>query len=73
MCIKYTLFYESPNNWGYYVHVKTVCTRPLLGEEGLGDEATKCAEKSEQGPCVSMTVGHHWARKTRCGVEKGKK
>ena len=24
---KYTLFYESPKNWGYYVHAQTVCTR----------------------------------------------
>ena len=31
---KYTLFYESPKNWGYYVHAQTVCTRPLLGGGG---------------------------------------
>ena len=24
---------------GYYAHVQTVCTRPLLGGEGPGDEA----------------------------------
>ena len=30
---KYALFYESPKNWGYYVHAQTVCTRPLLGRE----------------------------------------
>ena len=36
---KYTLFYESPKNWGYYVHAQTVCTRPLLGGEGPGNEA----------------------------------
>ena len=36
---KYTLFYESPTNWGYYAHVQTVCTRPLLGGEEPGDEA----------------------------------
>ena len=24
---KYTLFYESPKNWGYYAHAQTVCTR----------------------------------------------
>ena len=35
---KYTLFYESSINWGYYVHVEAVCTRSLLGE-GPGDEA----------------------------------
>ena len=38
---KYTLFYESPKNWGYYAHAQTVCTRPLLGGgEGPGDEAS---------------------------------
>ena len=36
---KYTLFYESPKNWGYYAHAQTVCTRPLLGGKGPGDEA----------------------------------
>ena len=40
---KYMLFYESPKNWGYYMHVQTVCTRPLLGGEGPGDEATQTA------------------------------
>ena len=34
MYSKYTLFYESPTNWGYYAHVQTVCTRPLLGGGG---------------------------------------
>ena len=34
------LFYESPKNWGYYVHAQTVCTKPLLGGEGPGDEAS---------------------------------
>ena len=34
---KYTLFYESPKNWGYNVDAQTVCTRPLLGGgRGLG-------------------------------------
>ena len=33
---KYTLFYESPKNWGYYVHTQTVCTRLLLGGGGGG-------------------------------------
>ena len=37
---KYTLFYESPKNRGYYADAQTVCTRPLLGEEGPGDEAS---------------------------------
>ena len=32
----YTLFYESPENWAYYAHAQTVCTRPLLGGKGLG-------------------------------------
>ena len=46
MYSKNTLFYESPKNWGYYVHVQTVCTRPLLGGEGAGDEA------SNDHPCT---------------------
>ena len=33
---KYTLFYESPKNWGCYMHAQTVCTRPLLGGRVLG-------------------------------------
>ena len=46
---KYTLLYESPKNWGYYVHAQTVCTRPLLGKgggggEGPGDEAISSIE-----------------------------
>ena len=38
---KYMLlvFYESHKNWEYYAHAQTVCTRPLLGGEGPGDEA----------------------------------
>ena len=37
---KYTVFYKSPKNWGYYAHVQTVCTRPLLrGGKGPGYEA----------------------------------
>jgi len=39
---KYTLFYESPKNWGYHAHAYTVCTGPLLhggGGEGPGNEA----------------------------------
>ena len=27
-------------NWGYYMHAQTACTRPLLGGEGPGDEAS---------------------------------
>ena len=42
MYSKYSLFYESPKNWRYYVHAQTVCTRPLLGGEGPGDEAIAC-------------------------------
>ena len=34
-----TLFYKSPKNCGYYVYAQTVCSRPLLGEEGPGNEA----------------------------------
>ena len=36
---KYTLFYESPKNWGHYAHVQTVCTRPFLEGEAPGNEA----------------------------------
>ena len=39
MCGKYTLFYDAPKNWGYYVHAQTLCTRSLLGGKGPGDEA----------------------------------
>ena len=38
---------ESPKNWGYYKHVQTVRTRPLLGGEGPGDEA-----------CGLLTMSH---------------
>ena len=36
---KYMLFYESPKTGDIYAHAQTVCTRPLLGEEGPGNEA----------------------------------
>ena len=36
---KYTLFYESPKNGGY-LHPCAVCTKPLLGGEGSGNEAS---------------------------------
>ena len=42
---KYTLFYKSPKNWGYYAHAQCV-PGPLLGGlggpggEGPGDEAS---------------------------------
>ena len=38
MYSKYTLFYKSPKNWGYYAHAQTV-SRPLFREEGPGDKA----------------------------------
>ena len=38
---KYTLFYISPKNWGYYVRVQTVCTRLLLGVRGEGGLGTR--------------------------------
>ena len=39
---KYMLFYESPNNCGYYAHTQTVCTRSLLGDGGgPGSEARR--------------------------------
>jgi len=36
---KYSLFYESQKNPGYYAHAQTVSTRPLFGGEWPGDEA----------------------------------
>jgi len=36
---KYSLFYESHKNQGYYVHAQTVSTRQLFGGEWPGDEA----------------------------------
>ena len=44
----YTLFYESPKTGDIYAHAQTMCTRPLLGGEGPGSEATTDrASKSE--------------------------
>ena len=37
---KYSLFYESHKNLGYYAYAQTVSTRPLFGGEWPGDEAT---------------------------------
>ena len=48
---KYPLFYESPKNWGYYVHAQTVCTRPLLRGEGPGDEAIVYPASAVSGAC----------------------
>ena len=50
MYSKYTLFYESSKNWGYCVHAQTVCTRPLLGGEGPGDEARIKPDKIIHSP-----------------------
>jgi len=36
---KYSLFYESHKNLGYYPHAQTVSTRPLFGGEWPGNEA----------------------------------
>ena len=44
---KYSLFYESHKNLGYYVHVQTVSTRPLFGGEWPGDEATDGTEEKQ--------------------------
>ena len=52
---KCTLFYESPKNWGYYVNVLTVCTRPLLGGEGLGDEASSSATQTKSGTFLDFS------------------
>jgi len=37
---KYSLHYFTTKNWGYYTHVQTVCTRPLLEWGGPVNEAT---------------------------------
>ena len=58
---KYTLFYESPKNWGYYAHAQTVCTRPLLGGEGPGDEASP----GQVGGVDLMCVKPHCLAKSR--------
>ena len=50
------LFYESLKNWEYYVHVQTVCTRPLLWGEGSGNEA-------KADPClISMQNLTRWQK-----------
>ena len=36
---KYSLFYESHQNQGYYAHVQKVITRPVFVGEWPGDEA----------------------------------
>ena len=48
---KYSLFYESSTNLGYFAHIQTVCTRPLLGGEGrggkLGTSLVHCKPSSQ--------------------------
>ena len=39
MYSKYSLFYESHKNQGYYEHAQAESTRPLFGREWPGDEA----------------------------------
>ena len=53
---KYTLFYESPKNLGYYAHAQTVCTRPLLGGEGPGDEAKMQVREQYPGTSIFALV-----------------
>ena len=36
---KYTLFYESPKNWGYLRACANSVYQPLLGGKGPGNEA----------------------------------
>ena len=36
---KYSSFYESYKNQGYFVRAQTVSTRPFFGGEWPGDEA----------------------------------
>ena len=42
---KYSLFYKSHKNLGYYMHAQTVSTRPLFGGEWPGDEASKFPDR----------------------------
>ena len=54
MC-KYTLFYKSPKNWGYYAYAQTVCTRPLLRGERPGDEANNNSITHSQSETQTMS------------------
>ena len=54
---KYMLFYESPKNWGYYVHAQTVCTKPLLRGGGPGDEAGVISSICFPSGIVSCSLG----------------
>ena len=48
---KYTLFYESPKNLGYYAHAQT-----LLGGEGPGDEAKMQVREQYPGTSIFALV-----------------
>ena len=62
---KYTLFYESPKNWGYDTHAQTVCTRPLLKGEGPGDKAKGnwCFIPACRDHFTKFSVFRHTSRK----------
>ena len=58
---KYTLFYESPKNWGYYVHVQMVCTRSLLGgERGLGTRVGFVLDKDHCVAFPALRIYNHF-------------
>ena len=42
------LFMENVTE--YFAHVQTVCTRPLLGGEGPGDEASHFRDRVDRQP-----------------------
>ena len=50
---KYTLFYDSPKNWGYYVHACTV----HQAFPGVGGPGNKAKRKSE---CLNKLVAYLW-------------
>jgi len=56
---KYSLFYESHKNQGYYAHVQTVSTRPLFRGEWPGDEATMFHDASFRGSVWHAASTNH--------------
>ena len=54
LCIIFWLVLFMENIMEYFVHVQTVCTRPLLRGEGPGDEATMAG--CSQARQISVTM-----------------
>ena len=70
---KYSLFYESSTNLGYFAHIQTVCTRPLLGGEGRGGKSgTSLVHYKPSSQCTCHYVpspqGYLIPLETRVGV-----